>query len=84
MVTEFEWSDPPPQPRGNRTDTGYVQRTIIELQKHPGKWALVRRNRAASGGSVWRKAGCEVVTRRTTTVDDRRDRVDIWARWPEM
>lgn len=76
----IQWEEPPPSRQGQGKKSSSWRTSIIEeLQKNPGKWALVHEDVNSSGmAGPWRNAGCEAKTRKQ---DD--GTFSIYARWPE-
>lgn len=80
-MSDVEWTDPPPPSKSGEKGS-YRAPILAALQTRPGQWAIVRRNtqgQFGSAGTVLRKAGCEVATRKMedgTSV--------LYARWPEV
>ena len=68
-----EWGDPPEV----RTTALQFRAQLAELKKHPGAWALVRRDATPNSGQSFKKAGC-VVTRRGSG----NGRYNVYAMWP--
>lgn len=73
-MVEMIWREPPPVVSSEKAAI------LAELQKHPGRWALVQAAyKSTSGANAWKKLGCEATHRRTETPGA----YDIYARWPE-
>ncbi len=77
-MSEIVWEDPPPSTAAAANGgLGRLQRLLVELQAHPGKWAVVAkynlRETAGATGHRMRSWGCETTVRATT----------LYARWPE-
>ena len=72
------WKEPPPLVSSEKAAT------LAELQKNPGRWALVQsRYKSTSGTTAWKKLGCEATHRRSETATGNSPEYDIYARWPE-
>ncbi|QYC54967.1 hypothetical protein SEA_POPPER_50 [Arthrobacter phage Popper] len=57
---EIIWKEPPPAVSSEKAGI------LAELQKHPGRWALVQsRYKSSSAAAPWRKLGCEATHRRS-------------------
>lgn len=79
-MVEMIWKEPPPAISSEKAEI------LTELQKHPGRWALVQaRYKSTSATAPWKKLGCEAVYRRseTTETGSKSPDYDIYARWPE-
>lgn len=73
-MVEMIWKEPPPVVSSEKAAV------LAELQKHPGRWALVQAAyKSTSGANAWKKLGCEATHRRTEAPGA----YDIYARWPE-
>jgi len=73
-MSVVRWEDPPP-------DRNRWKAAALELQQHPGKWALVvedtTKTVARNCRMALREHGCEVTERK---IDGRG--IGVWARWP--
>lgn len=70
------WKEPPPAVSSEKAPI------LAELQKNPGRWALVQSGyKSSSGAAPWRKLGCEAVHRRSEA--GKTGEYDIYARWPK-
>lgn len=77
-MVEMIWKEPPPLVSSEKAGI------LTELQKHPGRWALVQsRYKSTSGTTAWKKLGCEATHRRAATAESTSTEYDIYARWPE-
>lgn len=77
-MVEMIWKEPPPAVSSEKAPV------LAELQKNPGRWALVQtRYKSSSGATAWRKLGCEAAHRRVESADGKSMDYDIYARWPE-
>lgn len=75
-MVEIIWKEPPPAVSSEKAPI------LAELQKHPGRWALVQsRYKSSSAAAPWRKLGCEATHRRSESGE--RGEYDVYARWPE-
>jgi hypothetical protein len=75
---EMIWKEPPPLVSSEKAAA------LAELQKNPGRWALVQsRYKSTSGTTAWKKLGCEATHRRSDTATGNSPEYDIYARWPE-
>ncbi|WNM72269.1 hypothetical protein SEA_GUSANITA_49 [Arthrobacter phage Gusanita] len=72
---EMIWKEPPPAVSSEKAGI------LAELQKHPGRWALVQsRYKSSSAAAPWRKLGCEATHRRSES--GKSGEYDVYARWP--
>ena len=76
-MVEMIWEEP--APRRVRTKKTPI---VEELQKHPGRWALVVSQAKSSSAAVsWRTLGCEATPRPSKSGN--KGEYDVYARWPE-
>lgn len=76
-MVEIIWQEPPP---AVSTEKAAI---LAELQNHPGRWALLGKDKSSSAAAdPWRKLGCEAVARRTNP-GEKKCLYDVYARWPE-
>jgi hypothetical protein len=76
-MVEIIWKEPPPAVSSEKAPI------LAELQKHPGRWALVQsRYKSSSAAAPWRKLGCEATHRRSES--GKTGEYDVYARWPEQ
>lgn len=78
-MVEIIWKEPPPAVSSEKAAI------LAELQKNPGRWALVQeRYKSSSGTAPWKKLGCEATHRRAEPNPAAKStEYDIYARWPE-
>ncbi|QWY84248.1 hypothetical protein QEO77_gp55 [Arthrobacter phage Zaheer] len=75
-MVEMIWKEPPPAVSSEKAAV------LAELQKHPGRWALVQsRYKSSSAAAPWRKLGCEATHRRSESGE--KGEYDVYARWPK-
>lgn len=76
-MVEMIWKEPPPAVSSEKAAI------LAELQKHPGRWALVGKDKSSSAAAdPWKKLGCEATYRRTNP-GDKKPLYDVYGRWPE-
>lgn len=49
------WEDPPPPQSGPRAAMAELARVVVELKRHPGRWARVRDFKSRSGAGSTRQ-----------------------------
>lgn len=75
-MVEIIWKEPPPSVSSEKAPI------LAELQKNPGRWALVQpRYKSSSATTAWRKLGCEATHRRSDSGNA--GEYDVYARWPK-
>ena len=76
-MVEIIWQDPPPSISTEKAEV------IAELQKHPGRWALVQQDKSSSSSAApWQKIGCQAKAHRKNP-GEKVPKYDVYARWPE-
>lgn len=76
-MVEIIWKEPPPAVNSEKAAI------LAELQKHPGRWALLGKDKSSSAAAdPWKKLGCEATYRRTNP-GEKKPKYDVYARWPE-
>lgn len=77
-MVEMIWKEPPPAVSSEKAPI------LAELQKHPGRWALVQGDRSSSGAAApWQKLGCQAKAHRKNA-GEKPAKYDVYARWPEQ
>lgn len=76
-MVEIIWKEPPPAVNSEKAAI------LAELQKHPGRWALLGKDKSSSAAAdPWKKLGCEATYRRTNP-GEKKPKYDVYGRWPE-
>lgn len=76
-MVEMIWKEPPPAVSSEKAPI------LAELQKHPGRWAMVQPDRSSSGAAApWQKLGCQAKASRKNP-GETPAKYDVYARWPE-
>jgi hypothetical protein len=76
-MVEMIWKEPPPAVSSEKAPV------LAELQKHPGRWAMVQPDRSSSGAAApWQKLGCQAKASRKNP-GETPAKYDVYARWPE-
>lgn len=76
-MVEMIWKEPPPAVSSEKAPI------LAELQKHPGRWAMVQADRSSSGAAApWQKLGCQAKACRKNQ-GETPAKYDVYARWPE-
>lgn len=76
-MVEIIWKEPPPSISSEKAEV------IAELQKQPGRWALVQQDKSSSGSAApWQKIGCQARAHRKNP-GEKVPKYDVYARWPE-
>lgn len=76
-MVEMIWKEPPPAVSSEKAPI------LAELQKYPGRWALVQPDRSSSGAAApWQKLGCQAKASRKNP-GETPAKYDVYARWPE-
>lgn len=76
-MVEMIWKEPPPAVSSEKAPI------LAELQKHPGRWALVQADRSSSGAAApWQKLGCQAKAHRKNA-GEKPAKYDVYARWPD-
>ncbi len=77
-MVEMIWKEPPPAVSSEKAPI------LAELQKHPGRWALVQPERSSSSAAApWQKLGCQAKAHRKNA-GETPPKYDVYARWPEL
>ena len=80
MSAPIKWVDEIPDGAPGRT--GWRPSVVEELKKRPGQWAKVETDVRTSLTGMWKRLGCEAVSRNSRKVG-KAHMGDIYARWPE-
>lgn len=76
-MVEIIWREPPPSISSEKAEV------LAELQKNPGRWALVQQDKSSSGSAApWQKIGCQARAHRKNP-GEKVPKYDVYARWPE-
>lgn len=77
-MVEIIWKEPPPSISSEKAEV------IAELQKQPGRWALVQQDKSSSSSAApWQKIGCQAKAHRKNP-GEKVPKYDVYARWPEV
>ena len=76
-MVEIIWREPPPSISSEKAEV------LAELQKNPGRWALVQQDKSSSGSAApWQRIGCQARAHRKNPGEMVR-KYDVYARWPD-
>lgn len=76
-MVEIIWKEPPPSISNEKAEV------IAELQKQPGRWALVQQDKSSSSSAApWQKIGCQAKAHRKNP-GEKVPKYDVYAGWPE-